>query len=393
MPVSIPISCSIETRSSVAMLPVAPGGTGQPPSSPKLDSKDSTPASSAASTLARPWPRVLWKWAVSSTSPPAPRGRRRRSRAPGAGLAMPVVSPKPISCAPASRSRPAISNTRSGGTCALVGAAEGGRDHALAAQAGLAAGAGEHGLEPAQRLLDRAVDVLAVVGLAGAEEDVDLLEALALAERVSSPLSLGISTEIATSSGGSMRSSTSLGVGELRDHVGAHEARRPRGASGRCGRARRSAAPCRRWGSSPARSGSRRAGRPRGCARAWDSHLAGSNLLRCRRELPRGPAGRRHGRREARARDARRGRRGSRRDRQYRRRRRGLRRLRLARPRPRHVLAGRPHRRARLGAARATRSRSWTRCASSARTSGSTSATTTSRSACGARGGWPRARG
>ena len=36
---------------------------------------------------------------------------------------------------------------------------------------------------------------------------------------------------------------------------------------------------------------------------------------------------------------------------------------------------------------------SWTACASSATTSGSTSATATSRSACGARGGWPRARG
>ena len=66
-PVEIPISWSIETRSSVAMLPVAPAGTGQPPSSPKLDSKLSTPASSAASTLASPWPRVLWKCAVSST--------------------------------------------------------------------------------------------------------------------------------------------------------------------------------------------------------------------------------------------------------------------------------------------------------------------------------------
>ncbi len=61
MPVSMPISCSIETRSSLAMLPVAPAGTGQPPSSPKLDSKLSTPASSAASTFARPCPRVLWK--------------------------------------------------------------------------------------------------------------------------------------------------------------------------------------------------------------------------------------------------------------------------------------------------------------------------------------------
>ena len=35
IPVSTPISSSIETRSSVEMFPVAPGGTGQPPSSPK----------------------------------------------------------------------------------------------------------------------------------------------------------------------------------------------------------------------------------------------------------------------------------------------------------------------------------------------------------------------
>ena len=47
------------------MLPVAPAGTGQPPSSPKDDSNERTPASRAASTFARPWPRVLWKWAVS----------------------------------------------------------------------------------------------------------------------------------------------------------------------------------------------------------------------------------------------------------------------------------------------------------------------------------------
>ena len=98
------------------MLPVAPAGTGQPPSSPKLASNDSTPASSAASTLARPWPRVLWKCAVSSVaSPSASRAAGKKSRT-WAGLAIPVVSPKPISWAPAAFSRPAISNTRSGGT-------------------------------------------------------------------------------------------------------------------------------------------------------------------------------------------------------------------------------------------------------------------------------------
>ena len=66
------------------------------------------------------------------------------------------------------------------------------------------------------------------------------------------------------------------------------------------------------------------------------------------------------------------------------RRRRGLRRPRLPRPRPRHVLARRPHRRARLGPARRHLPGRWTGCASSATTCGSTSATATSRSACGA---------
>ena len=55
-PVSIPISCSIETRSSVAMLPVAPGGTGQPPSSPKLDSKLSHPGLERREHVREPLP-------------------------------------------------------------------------------------------------------------------------------------------------------------------------------------------------------------------------------------------------------------------------------------------------------------------------------------------------
>src|SRR5439155_1214627 len=61
---------------------------------------------------------------------------------------------------------------------ALVRAAEAHADHALAAEAGLA-GARQDAFEPGQRLLDRAVDVLAVVRLARREEDVDLVEALA----------------------------------------------------------------------------------------------------------------------------------------------------------------------------------------------------------------------
>ena len=65
----------------------------------------------------------------------------------------------------------------------------------------------------------------------------------------------------------------------------------------------------------------------------------------------RSPCGR-DGRRQARPRDARRGRRGAGRGRQHRRRRRDPRRACLPRPRPCDVLARRPHRRARLGAAR-----------------------------------------
>src|SRR5438094_1931464 len=117
----MPISCSIETRSSVAILPVAPAGTGQPPISPKLDSILSQPPSSAASTLARPWPRVLWKCAVSSTSSPSASRATGKNARTWRGLAMPVVSPKPISCAPAATSRRAIAKTRSRGTSPSYG--------------------------------------------------------------------------------------------------------------------------------------------------------------------------------------------------------------------------------------------------------------------------------
>ena len=56
------------------------------------------------------------------------------------------------------------------------------------------------------------------------------------------------------------------------------------------------------------------------------------------------------------------------------------------------LLAGRPHRRARLGPSRRHLQRDGRSCASSASTSGSTSATATSRSACAARSASPRAR-
>src|SRR3712207_2546460 len=103
------------------MFPVAPLGTGHPPSSPKLDSNERQPASSAARTFARPCPRVLWKCAVSSTSAPSASRASSKYDRTCSGFAIPVVSPKPISCAPASRNRRATSHTRSRGTCPSYG--------------------------------------------------------------------------------------------------------------------------------------------------------------------------------------------------------------------------------------------------------------------------------
>ena len=100
----------------MATLPVAPFGTGQPPSSPNDDSNERTPTSSAASALASPWPRVLWKCAVSSTPPPSRSKAAVKNSRTCTGFAMPVVSPNATSSQPAAASREAISNTRSGGT-------------------------------------------------------------------------------------------------------------------------------------------------------------------------------------------------------------------------------------------------------------------------------------
>src|SRR6266508_4044596 len=119
-PVPTPISWNMLTRSSVAMLPVEPAGTGQPPSSPKLDSKLVQPTSSAAYALASPCPRVLWKCAVTSIP-----GSRSSAVAKNfeayAGLHMPVVSPNPISVAPACANCSARPRTRSSGTLPSYG--------------------------------------------------------------------------------------------------------------------------------------------------------------------------------------------------------------------------------------------------------------------------------
>ena len=111
--------------------------------------------------------------------------------------------------------------------------------------------------------------LLAVVGLRGGEEDADLVEAVAHLQR---PLEPAL-----------VRDQDREGDALAPLHRGQHLARRrraagsrraarrrsPRSASARSPRACRSAAPSRRSGSSPARSGSRREARPRGSARCW----------------------------------------------------------------------------------------------------------------------------
>ncbi len=115
------------------MFPVAPGVSGLPPSSPKADSNESTPCSSAASTLASPCPRVLWKWAVSSTP-------SSRSTADGEELADLArvrhpgrVAERDLLAAGLRKLLGDLEHARRR-DLALVGTAEGDRDHALAAK-------------------------------------------------------------------------------------------------------------------------------------------------------------------------------------------------------------------------------------------------------------------
>ena len=171
-----PISCSIDTRSSVAMLPVAPAGTGQPPSSPKLDSKLSIPASSAASTLASPWPRVLWKWAVSSTP-----GNRERAAAKNVPHLYRVGHPGGVAKPDLDRTGlgQSASNVQHAihGHSTLIRAPERRRDHALAPKP-LRQTPRERPLQAGNRLSHRPPDVLQIVRLGSGQEAVDLVKAV-----------------------------------------------------------------------------------------------------------------------------------------------------------------------------------------------------------------------
>ncbi len=244
------------------------------------------------STPAAPGSRRARRSSTRRTRPP-PRARRARWPAPGRGCCGSGRSARPR----ARRSRAAAKNSRDlarvghpGGVAeadllaagggeplgdledalgrhlALVGAAEGGRDHALAAQPRLARGR-QRPLQPRQRLLDRAVDVLAVVGLRGGEEDVDLVEAVAQRQRPLQPALVGDQDRegdaVAPLRPRPAPPRRRRAAGSRR----AARTRSPRAASARSPRACRSAAPSPPSGSSPARSGSRRGARPRGCGR------------------------------------------------------------------------------------------------------------------------------
>ena len=138
MPVSKPSDSRRNTQSSVSILPVAPGANGQPPRPASEASKRSTPASTAAETLAMPRPRVSWKCAASGR-PPVTLATAVNSRRTCAGIAVAdrVGESRPRRRRPPPgprRSRSPASPAR-----ALDGAAERGRDaaadHHLALQA------------------------------------------------------------------------------------------------------------------------------------------------------------------------------------------------------------------------------------------------------------------
>ena len=120
MPVATPMSSTMCTSSSVAMLPVAPGAYGQPPRPPTEASKSATPSSRAASTLASPVPLVLWKCRFSPVSGWAERNAPTSART-RVGVAMPVVSPNEAESAPSAMARPATATTRETGTSPSYG--------------------------------------------------------------------------------------------------------------------------------------------------------------------------------------------------------------------------------------------------------------------------------
>ena len=167
------------------MFPVEPGGTGQPPSSPKraLERFDSLleGGEHVRQALAACVVEVGRELGAGEALP-----RRGEELADLARVRHPGrVAEGDLLAAEAHEPLGDLEDAL-GRHLALVGTAEAGRDHALAAHPRVAGGA-DRFLEPGQRLRDRAVDVLAVVGLRGREEEVHLLEAVAELESVLEP--------------------------------------------------------------------------------------------------------------------------------------------------------------------------------------------------------------
>ena len=98
-----------------------PGAYGQPPVPPADESKQRTPASRPAATLASAVPRVSWKWkAMRSSGMPASTASPV-SAATWPGTPTPIVSPKQTSSTPRSSSRSATSTARDGSTRPVYG--------------------------------------------------------------------------------------------------------------------------------------------------------------------------------------------------------------------------------------------------------------------------------
>ena len=165
------------------MLPVAPAGTGQPPSSPKLDSKLAHAGVERGEHVRQTLPArvVEVRGQLHLLAQRVTRGREELPHLPGVGHAGGVAEADLLGASVA-QARGDLEHTL-GRHAALVGAAERGRDHALATQPRCAR-AGEHDLQAGERLGDRAVDVLAVVGLRRRQEHVDLVERCPRSSRV-----------------------------------------------------------------------------------------------------------------------------------------------------------------------------------------------------------------
>src|SRR3954468_17664654 len=100
------------------MLPVARGANGQPPVPPSEASSTVAPAAIAATALAKPVLRVLWKWQPTGTPSAA---TPRTSVSTCDGTPTPTVSASTISSGFVAATCAATSSTRAGSTAPSEG--------------------------------------------------------------------------------------------------------------------------------------------------------------------------------------------------------------------------------------------------------------------------------